>query len=176
MVYPLLKRELCIYSSGTALIIAVLYCFFISFQYCGSSAYCGSTSGSSSVSSIVSVSDAFDVSDVAFVSEAFSVDTTEALSVSTTVSVSVSAASSVLSATSTTTACCPLRLSAVPASAKADNVDGIINAMTHIADINFFIFLYSFVVSISVIIISYSSLPVAPSKCNLFSQIYGYFS
>ena len=103
-------------------------------------------------------------------------DTTEALSVSTTVSVSVSAASSVLSATSTTTACCPLRLSAVPASAKADNVDGIINAMTHIADINFFIFLYSFVVSISVIIISYSSLPVAPSKCNLFSQIYGYFS
>ena len=80
MVYPLLKRELCIYSSGTALIIAVLYCFFISFQYCGSSAYCGSTSGSSSVSSIVSVSDAFDVSDVAFVSEAFSVDTTEALS------------------------------------------------------------------------------------------------
>ena len=102
-------------------------------------------------------------------------DTTEALSVSTTVSVSVSAASSVLSATSTTTACCPLRLSAVPASAKADNVDGIINAMTHIADINFFIFLYSFVVSISVIIISYSSLPVAPSKCNLFSQIYGYF-
>ena len=127
------------------------------------------------VSSIVSVSDAFDVSDVAFVSEAFSVDTTEALSVSTTVSVSVSAASSVLSATSTTTACCPLRLSAVPASAKADNVDGIINAMTHIADINFFIFLYSFVVSISVIIISYSSLPVAPSKCNLFSQIYGYF-